>query len=256
MKKAQRKFEELVKIMATLRSSNGCPWDREQDHSSLKPYLVEEVYEAIDAIDRGDYTHLKEELGDILLQIVFHAQIASEEKYFNIDNVISGIISKLERRHPHVFSTAEASTAEQVRIRWEEIKKEEKGREGTLDGVSQALPSLLFARGVQEKAAKVGFDWEDPHQVVEKVEEEIEELKTLKNRQKITEEIGDLLFSIVNLTRHLKVDPELSLRSAAKKFIKRFNHMENLAAEQGKRIEEFTLQEKDKLWEEAKKIYA
>lgn len=255
MGKTQKQFEELVGIMATLRKPNGCPWDREQDHLSLRPYLIEEAYEAIEAIDHKDYDHLREELGDILLQIVFHAQIASEEKRFSIDDVLSGIISKLKRRHPHVFGEADVSTAEEVRIRWEEIKREEKGREGALEGGSEVLPSLMLAFNLQEKAAKVGFDWENAEQVADKVEEEIRELQALKSHQKAIEEMGDVLFSLVNLARHLKINPEVSLRDATKKFIRRFNYMETLAADQNKKLEELSLQEKDKLWEEAKKIY-
>lgn len=255
MAKAERLFGELVEIMAVLRGSEGCPWDKEQTHQSLKPYLIEESYEAVEAIDRKDFAHLEEELGDILLQIVFHAQIASEEKRFDASHILAGLISKLRRRHPHIFGEAEVASAEEVRIRWEEIKKEEKGREGALEGVSKALPALLYALSLQQRAARATFDWPSIEGVVEKVREELDELGTLGlSEAEREEEMGDLLFSLVNLSRHLRVDPEIALRKTADKFHRRFVYMERAALAQGKGLAEMSLEEKDKLWEEAKRI--
>lgn len=255
MPETKKLFGDLVEIMALLRGPNGCPWDKEQTHQSLKPYLVEESYEAVEAIDHEDFSHLEEELGDILLQIVFHAQIASEEKRFEISDILAGIISKLRRRHPHIFGEASVRTAEEVRIRWEEIKKEEKGRESALEGVSKALPALLYALSLQERASRVGFDWPSIEGVTEKVREEVDELGTAGiSEAEREEELGDVLFSLVNLSRHLGIDPEIALRKTAEKFRTRFVHMERSALSRGKDLAEMSLEEKDKLWEEAKKV--
>jgi len=255
MDKTRKLFGELVEIMAVLRGPQGCPWDKEQTHRSLKHYLIEEAYEAVEAIDREDFAHLQEELGDILLQIVFHAQLASEEKKFGISEILTELISKLKRRHPHIFGGTEATSAEEVRIRWEEIKKEEKGRDGALQGVSRALPALLYALSLQDRAARVGFDWPSTEGVTMKIREELDELETIERPGGETEEeLGDIFFSLVNLCRRLRVDPELALRKTAEKFSQRFAYMENSASAEGKSLSEMSLEEKDKLWDEAKKV--
>lgn len=247
---------ELVEVMKILRAKNGCPWDREQDHESLKPYLVEETYEVIDAIDKGDDMHLKEELGDLLLQIVFHAQIAAEEGRFTIDDVAASIVEKLKRRHPHVFGNVRADTPEEVLVNWEQIKKDE-GKESVMDGVPKSLPALLKARRVQEKARRVGFDWKDAEGAVHKVSEETAELENaiLEGRaDRAKEEFGDVLFSLVNVSRFLGIDAEGSLRSTIDKFIARFRFIEQEVTRRGsKAMEEYSLEELDGLWERAKR---
>jgi tetrapyrrole methylase family protein/MazG family protein len=246
---------ELVEVMRRLRGKNGCPWDHEQSHESLKPYLVEETYEVLEAIDSNDNEELREELGDLLLQIVFHAQIASEEGRFTIDDVARGIVGKLKRRHPHVFGNTEVSGPDEVLRNWERIKKDE-GKHSVLDGVPAVLPALLKARRVQEKVGRVGFDWDEQNGAIEKIHEEIDELKGAveegKN-ERIEEEFGDILFSLVNLSRFLKIDAEESLRKTIGKFSKRFRYIEEQVKKRGDRpIEDYTLDELDSLWEEAK----
>lgn len=249
-------FDRLVNIMARLRGENGCPWDREQTHESLKPYLVEETYEVIDAIDSGDMKNLKEELGDFLLQVVFHATLAKESGEFGMDDVCDGICEKLIRRHPHVFGQSEADTAEKVLRQWNEIKKVEKTeRKSILDGVPKSLPALLRASLLQEKASSIGFDWSDWRGAFAKIEEETAELKAdLESGRddKLDEEFGDLLFSIVNVTRFLNVDPENALRMTIAKFIRRFEYVEKRLAETGVTPAEAGLERMDALWNEAK----
>jgi len=239
-----------------LRSEEGCPWDREQSHGSLKPYIVEETYEVLDAIDRGDDEELREELGDLLLQIVFHAQIASEDGRFTIEDVARSIVQKLKRRHPHVFGDVQVENSQQVLKNWEEIKRGE-GKSSVLDGVPRGLPALLKARRVQDKVRRVGFDWEDPAGAFDKVREEFEEIqKALRegNRNGIEEEFGDILFSLVNVSRFLDIDAEESLRRTIDKFSRRFRYMEDRIAERGEgSIEDLSLEELDALWEESKK---
>jgi tetrapyrrole methylase family protein/MazG family protein len=248
-------FDELVEVMGKLRSEDGCPWDREQSHESLKPYIIEETYEVLDAIDRADDGELREELGDLLLQIVFHAQIASEEHRFNIDDVAASIVEKLKRRHPHVFSDVEVEDAQHVLRNWEEIKKKE-GKDSVLEGVPDGLPALLKAQRIQEKVGRVGFDWEDMGGALAKVHEEIDELHRAVKAEDldgIEDEFGDILFSLVNVARFLEINAEDALRQTTRKVSQRFRYMEMRIAEKGERpIEEYSLQELDALWEEAK----
>ncbi len=248
-------FYKLVEVMEKLRGENGCPWDKKQTHKSLKPYLIEEVYEVINAIDREDYEELKEELGDLLLQVVFHAQLAKEEGKFTIDDVANGIVEKLIRRHPHVFGDVKVSGSEEVLKNWEKIKKEE-GKKSIFDGVPEGLPALLKARRVQEKAKRVGFDWDSIDGTLDKVEEEVRELKEAvvnKDKEKISEEFGDLLFSLVNVSRFLGIDAEDSLRLTVNKFMDRFRSIEKKVRESGKKVEDYSLDELDRMWNEAKK---
>jgi len=251
------RFERLVSIMARLRAPGGCPWDREQNFDTIKPYLLEETYEVLDAIDKRDWPGLAEELGDLLLQAVFFAQMASEEGRFNIDDSIDAISEKLVRRHPHVFGDANAKTADDVKRRWDEIKADEKKSKGIehqsrLDSVPRNLPALVEAQQISSKAAAVGFDWETPEQVLEKLEEELHELEDARDsasHAEIEGEIGDLLFVLVNLARFLKVDPEQALRKTNAKFRKRFAHVESRATLPGA-----TIQEMEALWQEAKAL--
>lgn len=247
---AGEKFERLVEIMATLRGENGCDWDKAQTHESLKPYLIEEAYEVLNAIDLKDDKELKEELGDVLLQVVFHSQIAKERGVFNIDDVIDTLNDKLVRRHPHVFGDAQGYSY----ARWEEIKAKEKGekKRTSIGDVNHALPGLSLARRVQENAAGVGFDWTKIEDVWNKVHEEIDELKNAKSPEEVEEEVGDLLFAIVNLSRFLNVDPETAIRKATEKFISRFEKMEKLIEMDNKKVEELNLEELDEYWNKVK----
>jgi len=250
-----QKFERLVEIMARLRAPNGCPWDREQNFDTIKPYLLEETYEVLDAIDRRDWLGLADELGDLMLQSVFFAQMASEEDRFRIDDSLDAITQKLIRRHPHVFGDGSAKTADDVKRRWDEIKQDEKKNKGEapkgrLESVPRNLPALVEAQQISSKAAAVGFDWETPEQVLEKLEEELQELahaRTTGSQAELEGEIGDLLFVLVNLARFLKVDPEQALRKTNAKFRKRFAHVEGHAKLPGA-----TIQEMEALWQEAK----
>jgi len=245
-------FEDLKGIMKELRQK--CPWDKKQTHESLKKYLIEETYEVIDAIDKKDWEALKEELGDLLLQPVFHATIAEEEGKFNVDDVVDHLCKKLIERHPHVFGEEEAKTAEEVLKNWEKRKLEK--RKSVLEGVPKHLPALMRAEKLQKKASKVGFDWQNLEEVKKKVLEEWNEFWEAVergNREEIEHEFGDLLFALVNLARFLNIDPEEALQKANERFIKRFSHVERRVKESGKRWEEFTLEELDRFWEEAKK---
>jgi tetrapyrrole methylase family protein/MazG family protein len=253
-------MEELVELMNTLRGEGGCPWDQEQTRESLKPYLLEESYEVLDAIEKEDMDLLVEELGDLLLQVVFHAQIAREEGEFDIQDVITGIVNKLMIRHPHVFGDAIATSESGALKSWEAAKREQKGITSytqTLADIPQALPNLMRSYKVQQKAALAGFDWDDVKDAFAKVEEELEEVREVYNtgnREIIEEEIGDLLFAVVNVARFLKVQPELALRGTIEKFISRFRYIEETALQKGKKIDKMTLQEMDELWNEAKTI--
>jgi tetrapyrrole methylase family protein/MazG family protein len=247
-------FERLAETMARLRGPDGCLWDKEQTHQSLKPYLIEETYEVIDAIDKGDMIHLKEELGDLLLQVVFHAQMAAEKSKFTIDDILEEIVDKLERRHPHIFAGVEVKTSREIVERWERIKRAEKEEEESrLARIPRSLPALLYAFKIQQKMAEIGFDWRKKEDVVMKFKEELKELdRALKGEDNLKEEIGDILFMIVNLSRHYDIEPESTLREAVKKFEKRFEYMEAKAREAGKPLEEMSLEEQDRLWEKAK----
>ncbi len=252
------KLERLIDIMKLLRSKEGCPWDREQTHESLKKYLIEETYEYLEVVDLDDKARMCEELGDVLLQIVFHARIAEENGDFNIEDVINGVCEKMIHRHPHVFGDVSAETSSQVLKNWEEIKKREKGvkdQTSVLQDVPKNLPALMRSYKVQQKAAQVGFDWTDPGDVFAKIREEIDELEVefkKQNKSGIEDELGDVLFSVVNLSRFLKVHPELSLTQSTNKFISRFEHIEKRALEQGKKLNDMSLEEMEALWVEAK----
>jgi MazG family protein len=249
------RFERLVAIMARLRAPGGCPWDREQNFDTIKPYLLEETYEVLDAIDRRDWPGLAEELGDLMLEAVFFAQMAAEEKKFCIDDSLDAVCEKLIRRHPHVFGDAAAKTADDVKRRWDEIKageKKSKGVEekGRLESLPRNMPALVEAQQISSKAAAVGFDWENPEQVLEKLDEELHELahaRASAAQPEIEGEVGDLLFVLVNLARFLKVDPEQALRKTNAKFRKRFGYVEQRAKLPGASI-----QEMEALWQEAK----
>ncbi|NOZ56903.1 MAG: nucleoside triphosphate pyrophosphohydrolase [Calditrichaeota bacterium] len=249
-------FERLVEIMRELRGEHGCPWDKEQTHESLRQYLLEEAYEVIEAIDSGRYDDLKEELGDLLLQVVFHAQIGEEEGRFTILDVIKGINDKLVRRHPHVFGDVVVKTAAEQSQHWEKLKRRE-GKKSAIDGVPKSLNALLRAHRVQAKAATVGFDWEKTEQVWEKVREELGELEEAYRRgdqEAIQEELGDVLFAIVNLSRFLHVNPEDALRLTVDKFSRRFRAVEEELRRRGKSAEEADLEEMDAIWENHKRL--
>ena len=252
-------FGELVQIMARLRGENGCPWDREQTHASIKPYLLEETYEVLESIDENDPAKLEEELGDLALQVVFHAQMADEVGLFTIADVLRGINEKLRRRHPHIFGDVKADTAQEVLFNWEQIKKVERekaqGRASLLDGVPRELPALLRAHRLQEKASRVGFDWNEARQVFQKVEEELAELRAAMESEqpdRMEAELGDLLFSLVNLGRFIAVNPEDALRKTIARFIDRFQYIEEELARRGTAPGQVTLEEMDALWAEAK----
>ncbi|HEV8147577.1 MAG TPA: nucleoside triphosphate pyrophosphohydrolase [Bryobacteraceae bacterium] len=250
-------FARLVEIMARLRAPGGCPWDREQNFDTIKPYLLEETYEVIDAIDARDWDGLAEELGDLLLQPVFFAQMASEEGKFDIADSLEAINSKLVRRHPHVFGEGSARTADDVKRRWDEIKAEEKPTPtGLLAGVSRSTPALVEAQQIASRAAGAGFDWPNVEQVVEKLHEELGELEAARREGSAdaTEgEIGDLLFVVVNIARFLKVDPEQALRKTNAKFRRRFAHVEAGLEQRGKTLRETHVDEMESLWQEAKR---
>jgi tetrapyrrole methylase family protein/MazG family protein len=251
-------LNDLIELMQKLRGKDGCPWDKEQNHASLKPHLVEETYEVIDAIDSGEPHKLKEELADLFFHIIFHCQIAKEKNEFDIGDVIALCLDKMTRRHPHVFGDATAATPEEVIRQWEQIKKEEKGNEERkfiVDGLPKYLPALQKAQKLQKKVAKVGFDWTNIKDVIAKVDEELAEVKEAIQENKpenIEEEIGDLLFSIVNLSRFLKLETENVLHKTIYKFVNRFKRVEMELASMGKDIEKCTLDELDAVWNKVK----
>ncbi len=247
------KFQELAGIMLKLRKE--CPWDREQTHDSIKGATIEETYELIEAIDLKNFDEMKSELGDLLLHILFHSVIADENKHFNIDDVIDSIKDKLIRRHPHVFGNVKVNGTEEIVKNWEEIKLSE-GRDSVLEGVPKNLPSLARAYRLQEKASKVGFDWDNKKDVWKKVIEEIEEMHEIEesnNKIKLEEELGDVFFALTNYARFLGINPENALRFTNEKFIKRFSYVEKKIKESGKKLTESNLQEMDKFWEESKR---
>jgi nucleoside triphosphate diphosphatase len=261
--KASRDIDELIALMAALRTpGSGCPWDLEQTFATIAPYTIEEAYEVADAIARGDLLGLKDELGDLLLQVAFHARMAEERRAFDFGDVVHAITDKLVRRHPHVFGGARNITPDEVKSLWQQIKGEERARAGkagesTLDGVPLALPAISRAEKLQTKAAAVGFDWPSAFEVKAKVHEEIDELfEVLGNREKFAEEFGDLLFALVNLARHAKVDAETALRAANLKFVRRFQAIEQALAAKGKTPAQSNLAEMDALWDAAKKTEA
>jgi len=260
-------FERLVALQARLRAPDGCPWDREQTHATLRTYLIEEAYEVLDAMKSGDDAKFANEMGDLLLQVVFHSQIAAEEKRFTVEDVIREVHEKMVRRHPHVFGEKRARDAAEVLRNWEQIKAQERQGDGAgkkeedakslLDGVPRTLPATMEGLQLTRKAARAGFDWEDAQGVFEKLGEECAELRDasgLKDAGKMEEEMGDLLFAAVNLARFLQVDPEIALKNANAKFSRRFREMERLAAERGKAFVDVARAEKERLWGEAKRL--
>ncbi len=266
-------ISRLLDIMAALRNPDtGCPWDQEQDFHSIAPYTLEEAYEVVDAIERGDFADLKEELGDLLLQVVFHAQMAAEKGLFAFPDVVEAITRKLIRRHPHVFGDARDLSPDQVKLLWDEIKQEEKAERrlsrerlgqpvqdeerGFLGGIPTTLPALTRAQKLTTKAAKVGFDWPDASQVIDKIHEELEEVKEASSsgdRDEVEDEIGDLLFAVSNLARHYGIDPETALRRTNAKFERRFGAVERALGQKKKSLESASLDEMEELWVEAKR---
>jgi tetrapyrrole methylase family protein/MazG family protein len=254
-----KSFIEFQEIIAHLRAPEGCPWDREQTHQSLRNNLLEEAYETLETLDRGDVTAMQEEFGDLLLQIVLHAQIASESGEFNMEDVIAGIYHKLIRRHPHVFGEQEVDGVKHVLQNWEKIKEKERAEKGIpekgiLDGVPLVLPSLTQAQELQDRAARVGFDWPEIQPVWDKVLEELDEVKHAKTKDEIEKELGDLLFAVVNLIRWHKVDSESALRATNQKFRRRFKYIEKAARSLGREMHSMTLDEMDGYWNEAKRL--
>ena len=253
-----RTFAGLMNVTRTLRAPGGCPWDREQTHDSLKTHLLEEVYEVVETLDEKDYTKLTEELGDLLFQVTIHSQIAAEHDEFTIEDVISGITSKLIRRHPHVFAEMDLPTAASVLERWETFKQAEKPqRDSVLSSIPVSMPALPYSYAVQKRAANQGFEWPDINALLEKVSEELGELKDEvvldESRARIVEELGDLLFVLVSVGRRLKIDPEEALRRANRKFVSRFRYVESVCKETGRGMRELDAGELDQLWEEAKR---
>jgi len=252
-------LDRLMEIMDTLRGPGGCPWDVKQDHKSIMKCLIEETYELADAIEEDDVEVLKEELGDVFLQVVFHSAIAKDNKRFTLDEVINELCDKLIYRHPHVFGDAKVSDSDEVIKNWERLKRKEntkKQRDSILSGIPNTLPALLNALKIQSVVSRVGFDWENPEGVVDKIKEEIQEIEDTmdaKNQDRMEDEIGDLFFSVVNLARLLKIDPEAALRRTNKKFSRRFYEIEKVAKEQNIELSEMSMAEKDRIWEAAKK---
>ncbi len=264
-------FDDLVQLVNRLRSPEGCPWDREQDYATLAPMLLEEAYEAFEAADEaraGHPTNLRDELGDLLFQIVFYAQVADERGDFTINDVIDEVHSKMVRRHPHVFGDAQAESSAEVLRNWEAIKAQEKltkknvANTSILDGVPSKAPALMEAHQLSTKAARVGFDWEKVQDIFDKLQEEIEELRTAvatheitkeeSDHQSIREELGDLIFAVTNIARHLQVEPEAALKLTNRKFRRRFKHIEETLRERGQSFDRTNLQEMESLWQEAK----
>jgi len=245
-----KNLEELIKTIEILRSPNGCQWDREQTHSTLKKNMLEEAYEAVDAINDNDPKHLKEELGDVLLQVVLHSQIASEEGTFNIDDVAEGINKKLIHRHPHVFGDVKVNSTDDILNNWDKLKKEEKPhRKSRMDGISKAQSALMSALKISKNAVKAGFEWPDEKTLYECIFSEFDEFKNAGNNDEREDEFGDILFALVNLARWNKIDPEQALLRANRKFMARFRKMEELAQ---KPLEEYSFEEYDQLWKQAK----
>ncbi|MBN9538506.1 MAG: nucleoside triphosphate pyrophosphohydrolase [Alphaproteobacteria bacterium 65-37] len=257
-------LQRLLAVMAWLRDrQHGCPWDLEQTFRTIVPYTIEEAYEVADAIERDDMGALKEELGDLLLQVVYHAQMASEAEAFGFDDVAAAIADKMVDRHPHVFGDLDIKTADAQTVSWEARKAAERAAKqqqqpaGTLDGVARALPALMRAEKIQKRAARVGFDWATTGPVIDKIEEELGELRTeieagTIDQARVADELGDVLFAVANLARHCKVDPEVALRATNDKFERRFRHIEKRLAEQGRKPADASLEEMENLWQEAK----
>ena len=254
MEKKYKNLEELIDVVAKLRAPDGCPWDREQTHTSLRPNMLEEAYEAVDAIDENDMAHLREGLGDVLLQVLLHSQIASESNEFTLDDVAKELKEKLIHRHPHVFGTAKINNADDVLKTWDKLKSEEKTeRKSAMDGLSRSQAALISAQKISKRAVKTGFEWPNEESLYDCVMSEIEEFKEAeieKDKNHMEEEMGDILFAIVNLARWNKIDAEQALLKANKKFEKRFRKMEDLAT---KPLNDYSFEEFDNLWKQAKK---
>lgn len=254
MEKNYKNLEELIDVVAKLRAPDGCPWDREQTHTSLRPNMLEEAYEAVDAIDENDMAHLREELGDVLLQVLLHSQIASESNEFTLDDVAKELKEKLIHRHPHVFGTAKINNADDVLKTWDKLKSEEKTeRKSAMDGLSRSQAALISAQKISKRAVKTGFEWPNEKSLYDCVMSEIKEFKEAeieKDKNHMEEEMGDILFAIVNLARWNKIDAEQALLKANKKFEKRFRKMEDLAT---KPLNDYSFEEFDNLWKQAKK---
>jgi len=247
-------FSRLKQIIAKLRAPEGCPWDRKQTHASLKPYLIEECYEVLQALDDGYPRKLQEELGDLLLQIMLHAQIASENDQFQIDDVVNGISDKMIHRHPHVFGNQKTKDIDEVELNWETLKKEERQKsQHLLSTVPREMPALSYSQSIQRRVAGVGFDWENVEDILDKLAEEIAEIRRAVDHQERVNEFGDLLFTMANIARRLDIDLETALRSANQRFYRRFSYMEELCRKRKLNIGDLLLDEQNKLWEEAKK---
>ncbi|MDO8672591.1 MAG: nucleoside triphosphate pyrophosphohydrolase [Dehalococcoidia bacterium] len=246
-------FSTLVNIVAKLRAPDGCPWDREQTHASLRGHLLEECYEVLETIDKEDWSALGGELGDLLLQIVLHARVAKEAGEFELADVLTGINTKLIRRHPHVFGTVKVNGVADVLHNWETIKKTERGEVSALDGVSKQMPALAYSQSIQQRVAQLGFDWKDIDGVIDKLVEEIEELRQAGTAKERAQEYGDVLFTLVNIARRMGIDSEASLRETNARFYSRFAYMEKLCRERGVTFAGLSLEEQNALWEEAKK---
>ena len=246
-------FATLVSIMARLRGADGCPWDKQQTHSSLRGSLLEECYEVLEALDEGDSKKLCAELGDLLMHIVFQSQIATEAGEFKLDDIISGINTKLIHRHPHIFGSLKVKDSEEVAHNWEVLKQEEKGGGASiLDSVPKELPALGYSQEIQHRVAQVGFDWEDIDGVIDKLAEEVDEFKEADSQERREQEFGDLVFTLANIARRLGVDLEVALRQANRRFYRRFTCMEQLCHERGLKFNEMSFDEQNALWEEAK----
>jgi tetrapyrrole methylase family protein/MazG family protein len=249
-----KSFKTFVEIIARLRAPGGCPWDREQTHASLRANLLSECYEVLEAIDSGSSPELREELGDLLLQIVLHAQIARDSGEFEIGDVIESIATKIVHRHPHVFGSRKVKDAEEVMHNWEALKREERPEDDSmLKGVPRDMPALAYAYEISRRAVRVGFEWENVEGVIDKLIEEVKEIKEAGSREEKAREFGDLLFTLVNYARWQGIDAEAALREANRKFYRRFARMEELCRQRGKELEKLSLKEWDELWEEAKK---
>ncbi|MCB0327781.1 MAG: nucleoside triphosphate pyrophosphohydrolase [Bdellovibrionales bacterium] len=248
-----KSFERLIEIMATLRSKEGCPWDREQTHESLVPYCIEEAYEVVQAIEEKNWKELKSELGDLLLQVVFHAQLATEERFFTMEDVVESINQKMITRHPHVFLKSEKLTAKEVSENWENIKKKKEGRKSALQGIPRSLPSLMKAQRIGEKVGALGFDWKRQEDVREKVQEEWHELEAaMETQAEKEEEFGDLLFALVQWGRHLHIDSEQVLHNACEKFSKRFERVEKEIEDRGLDMDQCSVGELEEIWQQVK----
>ena len=252
--KKLNQFDTLVDIIARLRGPDGCPWDREQTHASLREALLEECYEVLEALDEGDVKKLGEELGDLIMQVVFHAQIAAEAGQFAIGDVIRNINTKLVQRHPHVFGSLKVKDADEVLANWDELKKKERGGDSSiLDNVPKQLPALSYSQEIQSRAARAGFDWENTEGIIDKLVEEVREFKQADSQEQRALEFGDLLFTLVNLARRLGIDSESALREANRKFYRRFSYMEEVCRQRGINFAELSFDEQNALWEEAKR---